>query len=101
GFAHWHGFSRRRVTSRGLRQFLKLMALCLNQKWLAEPEWMRLYHVNTWAYAAAQRLYHIRLHSSEANKDRERLLKLAARRKIKLRTDYPTVYGWAVNWKYR
>ena len=101
GFIHWDGFRRHRVTTRGLRQFLKLCALVFNQKWLDEPEWMRLWHINTWAYAEAQGRFHIRLHSKEANKDRERLLLLARRRRIKLRTHYPTIYGWAMNWKYR
>lgn len=101
GWAHWHGFTRRRVTVRGLRHFLKLMALVFHQEWLDEPEWMRIWHVNTWAYAEAQRRYHIRLHSKEANNDRERLLLLVRRRRIKLRSEHPTIYGWAMNWKYR
>lgn len=101
GITHWDGFRRHRVTTRGLRQFLKLVALAFNQKWIDEPEWMRIWHVNTWAYAEAQRRYHIRLHSSEANKDRERLLLIANRRRIRLRTHYPTIYGWCMNWKYR
>lgn len=95
GFIHWYGFTRRRVTTRGLRHFLKLVALVFNQQWLDEPEWLRLYHTNVWAYNEAQRRYHLRLLRAETRKDRERLLHLTARRKIKLRSQYPAIYAWA------
>lgn len=95
GFIHWYGFTRKRVTIRGLRHFLKLVALVFNQAWLDEPEWLRLYHTNVWAYKEAQRRYHLRLYRRETRHDRERLLQLARKKKVKLRSHYVNIYVWA------
>jgi hypothetical protein len=97
GVIHWEGWGRR-ATRRGVRFFLYLAALSLNESYRTEPSWLSTYHANTWAVAAAKRLFHLRIRWTQSRTDRARAwdqaVRAARRQKLRLRTDYPGFYSW-------
>lgn len=107
--AHWYGRPDRhgmihwkqadaRATRRGMRQFLKMMALNTHREWWTEPVWMRLYLTNVWAYRTLYSKYHYRMRVSWSISDRKEALRLARRSpKIHdLRHQYRNFYVWTV-----
>lgn len=92
GAIHWEGFRRTRSSTRGLRHFLKLVALWLNPSWEREPSWRRLYLTNVAAYRMARDQYHLRLPAKEARRDMEEILKRTTG--LRLRTTEPRIYKW-------
>lgn len=93
GIVHWEGFPRK-STTRGLRHFLKLAGLALNPYWAGLPRWLQLYHQNVWASWMAQRRFHIRIPTDEADADRRIVQRAHFTKRLRLRTTHRNVYAW-------
>jgi hypothetical protein len=96
GVLHW---TERRFTRRGAKNFLTTIA---RHKRLNDPEYLNIPHFD-WLYLHddavtaqgwANHLFGFRIPAHLFDRDRDRCVRLAHRRKVKL-SNYPAVYSWA------
>lgn len=83
-------FSRNQVRRTGIHAFLR--ALSYEDGWF---EYERLWTAAVFADNYALSTYRIRIPASASRWERRRVLALAAREGIKLRTAEPVIYAWA------
>jgi hypothetical protein len=69
GGIHWLNGSKR-ASRRGMRRFMKLVAMAYNRDWWTEPRYRQLFLTNIWAYREIGKRYHYRVRSEWSHYDR-------------------------------
>jgi hypothetical protein len=102
GFIHLQDGDTKKVTKRGMRQLLRMIAIVkLRHLRGGKPQWLRIYEMDTWAFHEGYDTWHVRFPSEWSDADRGKVMWLASRAGVSLRSDHTPIYRWASTPFYR